>query len=114
MRRKVIVGRRWALSIEEADQRSSSTKARRNVAAKRVAVGKKFDARINLSGDVVGAMDATTRALLVRVFLAVAAILLLGSAGLGLYSKDFSAFQAVWAAAGPLYGFIAVYFFTPK
>ena len=114
MRRKVIVGRRWALSIKGAAQQSPYLKARRKAATKRVAVGKKFDARINLSGDVVDAMDATTRALLVRAFIAVAVILLLGSAGVGLYSKDFSALQAVWTAAGPLYGGIAVYFFTPK
>jgi K+ transporter len=77
-------------------------------------VGKPFDAKIHLAGDVGNATDATTRALLVRAFILLVTLFLIGSAGMGVYSGEFGALQAVWSVAGPLYGAMGMYFFNPN
>jgi hypothetical protein len=119
MRRKVKVGKSFDVEFE-FDVVETRTEDLENKPARRhVAVGQEFQAKVSLSGDLGDAAnaltrykDALTRYTIVWAVFTVIAVFLIGAAGLGLRTGEFSAMQAVWGVVGPIYGGIAGYFFS--
>jgi hypothetical protein len=109
MRRRVKVGKAFRLSVD-----GDRCVGRNNDgSSRRLAVGEEFEAKVSLAKSRTEA-DATIRALIVWVVLATSVVFLLGAASLGLYQAEFSALQSVWTVVGPIYGGIAIYFFSRR
>ena len=103
MRRRVRVGKSFALSVD-VDDTTNMAEARqvRKVAPKRVAVGKPLDIRISLTGDAADYVDANTRRVIVLSVLGCSVLALCGAAAWDVVKNDnWFAVHAVW---GPVYG----------
>jgi hypothetical protein len=113
MRRRVKLGKSFDLSVSIGENSSDPVKSVPSKSKpRRVAVGSEFNTTVSLSGDWADIKDATTRSRIVWFVFGLAAIFLAGSAGLGFYRGTFEALGSVWSVIGPIYGGIAVYFFS--
>ena len=109
--RRVIVGTEFDIAVvvegNEPEPHQQAIAERR----RRIAVGREFDATVNLTGDAAATTDALTRSSIVKAVALLAGAFLLGAAGLGVFEGNFQALQNLWGVVGPLYGGIASYFF---
>jgi len=113
MRRRVKIGKAFDLEVwvDTNPPRLEKREGEKSL-PRRVMIGEGFDAKVHFAKEWVTVADGVTRSRMVWATFAMIATFLFGATGLGFYQSEFSALQAVWAVAGPIYGGIASYFFT--